>query len=154
MLPSSSGHMRTAGTTFHQNQNYSGVKCELFWSIYREMPQQSSTPCTVHGAHNRFIFCDITHYTVDNSVVRYYAKRCFLSLFEMLAKNMITVNDKTLDECIQFLENCEGKQAALRVPKCLPLGVEHLLDFTPVHVGTAARNIATPGVSPTCCKWI
>ena len=24
---------------------------------------------------------------------------------------MITVNDKTLDECIQFLENCEGKCA-------------------------------------------
>ncbi|XP_037084938.1 tetratricopeptide repeat protein 30A-like [Pollicipes pollicipes] len=38
----------------------------------------------------------------------YYAKRCFLSLFEMLAKNMITVNDKSLDECIQFLENCEA----------------------------------------------
>ncbi|XP_066978143.1 intraflagellar transport protein 70A isoform X1 [Macrobrachium rosenbergii] len=37
----------------------------------------------------------------------YYAKRCFLSLIENLAKHMITVKDSVIMECIQFLEHCE-----------------------------------------------
>lgn len=40
---------------------------------------------------------------------RYYAKRCFLSLIENLGKHMITVKDSVIQECIQFLEHCEGK---------------------------------------------
>lgn len=41
---------------------------------------------------------------------RYYAKRCFLSLIENLGKHMITVKDSVIQECIQFLEHCEGKR--------------------------------------------
>ncbi|CAH8524252.1 unnamed protein product [Dicrocoelium dendriticum] len=37
----------------------------------------------------------------------YYAKRCFLSLIENLAKHMILVRDSVLLDCIQFLEHCE-----------------------------------------------
>lgn len=37
----------------------------------------------------------------------FYAKRCFLSLIENLAKQMIIVRDSVLNECLQFLEQCE-----------------------------------------------
>ncbi|KAJ8674102.1 hypothetical protein QAD02_005364 [Eretmocerus hayati] len=37
----------------------------------------------------------------------YYAKRCFLSLFEQLAKQLVVLNDNTLQDCIQFFEHCE-----------------------------------------------
>lgn len=39
----------------------------------------------------------------------FYAKRCFLSLLEQLAKQLVVLKDSTLQECIQFLEHCEGK---------------------------------------------
>lgn len=39
----------------------------------------------------------------------FYAKRCFLSLIENLAKQMIIVRDSVLRECLQFLEQCESK---------------------------------------------
>lgn len=38
----------------------------------------------------------------------FYAKRCFLSLLEQLAKQLVVLKDTTLQECIQFLEHCEG----------------------------------------------
>ncbi|XP_069762891.1 intraflagellar transport protein 70A isoform X6 [Narcine bancroftii] len=37
----------------------------------------------------------------------YYAKRCFLSLLENMAKHMIMPRDTVIQECIQFLEHCE-----------------------------------------------
>ena len=37
----------------------------------------------------------------------FYAKRCFLSLIENLAKHMISVRDSVVQECVQFLEQCE-----------------------------------------------
>ncbi|OXU25665.1 hypothetical protein TSAR_014145 [Trichomalopsis sarcophagae] len=37
----------------------------------------------------------------------YYAKRCFLSLFEQLAKQLVVLKDNTLQDCIQFFEHCE-----------------------------------------------
>ncbi|XP_040209040.1 tetratricopeptide repeat protein 30A isoform X1 [Rana temporaria] len=37
----------------------------------------------------------------------YYAKRCFLSLLENMAKHMIMLQDGVVYECIQFLEHCE-----------------------------------------------
>ena len=37
----------------------------------------------------------------------FYAKRCFLSLIENLAKHMISVRDSVVQECIGFLEQCE-----------------------------------------------
>lgn len=39
----------------------------------------------------------------------FYAKRCFLSLFEQLAKQLVVLKDNTLQDCIQFFEHCEGK---------------------------------------------
>jgi len=39
----------------------------------------------------------------------YYAKRCFLSLIENMAKHMLMMQDDFLRECIQFLEACECK---------------------------------------------
>ena len=39
----------------------------------------------------------------------YYAKRCFLSLIENMAKHMIMMKDQVVQECIQFLECCESK---------------------------------------------
>ncbi|CAG0925009.1 unnamed protein product [Notodromas monacha] len=38
----------------------------------------------------------------------FYAKRCFLSLIENLAKQIISVKDSVIQECIQFLEHCEA----------------------------------------------
>ncbi|XP_024936945.1 tetratricopeptide repeat protein 30A isoform X2 [Cephus cinctus] len=37
----------------------------------------------------------------------FYAKRCFLSLLEQLAKQLVVLKDSTLQECVQFLEHCE-----------------------------------------------
>ncbi|XP_002735665.1 intraflagellar transport protein 70A-like [Saccoglossus kowalevskii] len=39
----------------------------------------------------------------------FYAKRCFLSLLENMAKHMIMLRDSVIQECIQFLEHCEGR---------------------------------------------
>ena len=39
----------------------------------------------------------------------FYAKRCFLSLLENMAKHMIMLRDSVIQECVQFLEHCEGK---------------------------------------------
>lgn len=38
----------------------------------------------------------------------FYTKRCFLSLLEQLAKQLLVLKDITIQECIQFLEHCEG----------------------------------------------
>ncbi|XP_077387459.1 intraflagellar transport protein 70A [Festucalex cinctus] len=37
----------------------------------------------------------------------FYAKRCFLSLLENMSKHIITLKWVVVQECIQFLENCE-----------------------------------------------
>ncbi|XP_038607311.1 tetratricopeptide repeat protein 30B-like [Tachyglossus aculeatus] len=37
----------------------------------------------------------------------YYAKRCFLSLLENMAKHMIMLRDSVVQDCLQFLERCE-----------------------------------------------
>ncbi|VEN63968.1 unnamed protein product [Callosobruchus maculatus] len=37
----------------------------------------------------------------------FYTKRCFLSLIENMTKHMIVMKDAVIQECIQFLENCE-----------------------------------------------
>jgi tetratricopeptide repeat protein 30 len=39
----------------------------------------------------------------------FYAKRCFLSLLENLAKQTIVAKDSFLEECVQFFEQCEGE---------------------------------------------
>jgi tetratricopeptide repeat protein 30 len=46
----------------------------------------------------------------------FYAKRCFLSLLEQLAKQLVVLKDSTLQECIQFLEHCEG--ILMRIKLC------------------------------------
>uniref|UniRef100_A0A8C5PJ56 Tetratricopeptide repeat protein 30 n=1 Tax=Leptobrachium leishanense TaxID=445787 RepID=A0A8C5PJ56_9ANUR len=59
----------------------------------------------------------------------YYAKRCFLSLLENMAKHMIMLRDNVIYECIQFLENCEiyGKNVAAVIEQ--PLEEERM------HIG-------------------
>ncbi|VDK87520.1 unnamed protein product [Litomosoides sigmodontis] len=37
----------------------------------------------------------------------FYSKRCMISLIENLAKHIISVRDSVLQECLQFLEQCE-----------------------------------------------
>lgn len=39
----------------------------------------------------------------------FYAKRCFLSLLENLAKQTVVAKDSFLEECVQFFEQCEGE---------------------------------------------
>ncbi len=38
----------------------------------------------------------------------YYTKRCFLSLFENMAKQSILLKDQFIDEILQFLTHCES----------------------------------------------
>lgn len=38
----------------------------------------------------------------------FYAKRCFLSLLENMSKHMLMLRDSVVQECVQFLEHCEG----------------------------------------------
>lgn len=40
----------------------------------------------------------------------FYAKRCFLSLLENMSKHMVMLRDAVVQECVQFLEHCEGEQ--------------------------------------------
>ena len=45
----------------------------------------------------------------------YYAKRCFISLLENMAKHMIMLRDSITLEIIQFLEHCEGEQCRIKL---------------------------------------
>lgn len=38
----------------------------------------------------------------------YYSKRCMLSMFEQIAKQILLVRDDILMECLAFLETCES----------------------------------------------
>ncbi len=38
----------------------------------------------------------------------YYVKRCFISLLETLAKQMMILKDSVFEECLGFLEQCEA----------------------------------------------
>ncbi|TRY60258.1 hypothetical protein DNTS_005920 [Danionella cerebrum] len=59
----------------------------------------------------------------------FYAKRCFLSLLENMAKHMIMLRDSVVQECIQFLEHCElyGKD--------VPAIIEQPLEEDRMHIG-------------------
>ncbi|KAK7167621.1 hypothetical protein R3I94_001878 [Phoxinus phoxinus] len=59
----------------------------------------------------------------------FYAKRCFLSLLENIAKHMIMLRDPVVQECIQFLEHCElyGKD--------VPAIIEQPLEEDRMHIG-------------------
>ncbi|XP_076234941.1 tetratricopeptide repeat domain 30 isoform X2 [Calliopsis andreniformis] len=61
----------------------------------------------------------------------FYAKRCFLSLLEQLAKQLVILKDTTLQECIQFLEHCEvyGRDVVTVVEQ--PLDMHDMLSITP-----------------------
>ena len=37
----------------------------------------------------------------------YYAKRCFVSFYEALSKQMIIIKDELFKECLDFLDQCE-----------------------------------------------
>ncbi|XP_042581467.1 tetratricopeptide repeat protein 30A isoform X3 [Cyprinus carpio] len=59
----------------------------------------------------------------------FYAKRCFLSLLENMAKHMIMLRDSVVQECVQFLEHCElyGKD--------VPAIIEQPLEEDHMHIG-------------------
>lgn len=54
------------------------------------------------------LFSDILWFQLGTDTW-FYAKRCFLSLLEIMAKHMIMLRDSVVQECIQFLEHCECK---------------------------------------------
>jgi len=54
----------------------------------------------------------------------FYAKRCFLSLFENLAKQTLLVRDSVLDDCLQFLTHCEEYGKEIKSTIELPLEFE------------------------------
>ncbi|XP_061906275.1 intraflagellar transport protein 70A [Entelurus aequoreus] len=59
----------------------------------------------------------------------FYAKRCFLSLLENMSKHIITLKGAVVQECIQFLENCEeyGRE--------VPAIIEQPLEESRVQMG-------------------
>ncbi|NXO05025.1 TT30B protein, partial [Rhinopomastus cyanomelas] len=59
----------------------------------------------------------------------YYAKRCFLSLLENMAKHMIMLRDSFIQDCIQFLKQCElyGRN--------IPAVIEQPLEEERMHSG-------------------
>lgn len=77
------------------------------------------------------------------SVVRYYAKRCFLALAESLAKHMLTLKDSTLHEIIEFLEAADQHGAKIKTslgPNLNPDGT-HPIDANVDNVAYEARQI-------------
>jgi len=59
----------------------------------------------------------------------YYAKRCFLSLLENMSKHMIMLRDSVIQECVQFLKQCElhGRN--------IPAVIEQPLEENRMHSG-------------------
>uniref|UniRef100_A0A8B9JUF9 Tetratricopeptide repeat protein 30 n=1 Tax=Astyanax mexicanus TaxID=7994 RepID=A0A8B9JUF9_ASTMX len=59
----------------------------------------------------------------------FYIKRCFLSLLENMAKHMIMLRDTVVQDCVQFLENCElyGRN--------VPAVIEQPLEEERMHIG-------------------
>ena len=41
----------------------------------------------------------------------YYTKRCFLSLFENMARHSVVVRDQVLMEMLHFLSHCESRKS-------------------------------------------
>lgn len=63
----------------------------------------------------------------------YYAKRCFLSLVEKMAKHMIIVSDKIVVEILDFLESCETHGKKIRS------NLDPVIDGTDTYVTEEAR---------------
>lgn len=59
----------------------------------------------------------------------FYAKRCFLSLLENMAKQTIIIKDSIVDECIQFLIHCE------KHGKNIKAVIESALEMESLHPG-------------------
>ncbi|XP_035726099.1 tetratricopeptide repeat protein 30A-like isoform X2 [Vespa mandarinia] len=66
----------------------------------------------------------------------FYAKRCFLSLLEQLAKQLVVLKDSTLQECIQFLEHCEvyGRDIPTVIEQ--PFDMQDILTVPPQGIRT------------------
>lgn len=56
----------------------------------------------------------------------FYAKRCFLSLLENMAKQVIVIRDSVIDECLQFLSHCEKHGKHIKAVIESPLEMETL----------------------------
>ncbi len=56
----------------------------------------------------------------------FYTKRCFLSLLENLAKQVITIRDSVLQECLQFFTQCEEHGKNVKTIIEAPLELETL----------------------------
>ncbi|XP_015914325.1 intraflagellar transport protein 70A [Parasteatoda tepidariorum] len=59
----------------------------------------------------------------------FYAKRCFLSLLENLAKQVFVIRDAVLYDCLQFFSQCEAYGRNVKV------AMEQPLDNLPIHAG-------------------
>ncbi|KAG8187859.1 hypothetical protein JTE90_001232 [Oedothorax gibbosus] len=59
----------------------------------------------------------------------FYAKRCFLSLLENLAKQVFVIRDAVLYDCLQFFSQCEAYGRNVKV------SMEQPLDNLPIHAG-------------------
>lgn len=59
----------------------------------------------------------------------FYAKRCFLSLLENMAKHMIMLRDSVVHDCVHFLEQCESYGQDVKAV------VEQPLEEDPLHEG-------------------
>ncbi|XP_035227015.1 tetratricopeptide repeat protein 30A-like [Stegodyphus dumicola] len=59
----------------------------------------------------------------------FYAKRCFLSLLENLAKQVFVIRDAVLYDCLQFFSQCEAYGRNVKV------AMEQPLDTIPIHAG-------------------
>lgn len=59
----------------------------------------------------------------------FYAKRCFLSLLENLAKQVFVIRDAVLYDCLQFFSQCEAYGRNVKV------AMEQPLDTLPIHAG-------------------
>lgn len=57
----------------------------------------------------------------------YYTKRCFLSLFEHMARHSVLVKDQVLMEMLHFLTHCESMQLHFLSLPMLTIHVIHSL---------------------------
>lgn len=69
----------------------------------------------------------------------FYAKRCFVALFEILAKHMILLKDTSMDEILKFLDACDKYGANMTA---------NVENFQPSAFQANADNLGTPA------KWM
>ncbi|KAL3319001.1 Tetratricopeptide repeat protein 30A [Cichlidogyrus casuarinus] len=78
----------------------------------------------------------------------FYTKRCFLSLIENLARQMILICDSVMNDCIHFLEQCERQDVQVLCDNPLEKSIRHPGEQTVTYEARILKSLLLQLVSP------